>query len=386
VLATVGELGIDLSIHKRFEALSYHSGDGREAKRDTWGLNEDPNSPQYNQWSQENLYYLRSSVMGNEVVSEVEATGRKQKTFVLAAGATVATQVQSVSGGTTYQDVYFDNWDASGATYRTMDKTGVADYGENTERSPGELDPMGGNMGLSTPYVQLNDTPPPPDPVSPTYFQTETDSPMYVNGQKVTFYLDGIEVSYSMAMSAVEDGSAVQCPNNDCSPRQVVYQGQKVWASFQAYADGYSGFVPHNATYIGNGAISPIDRIQPFLLGKGQSQFPNDTNFVALNGASGKLIGEGIAVLNNIGVDAFWNMNLKFSGSWGSRWINNAERERISEKDLTFYRELVDRTLAMDRCSKFLQKIGINPEDILKAFDLTRIQGGFHGAQMDMAA
>jgi hypothetical protein len=130
--------------------------------------------------------------MGNQVISEVEATGLKKNTFVLAAGTKIATQVQSVYNGTTYQDVYFENWDASGMSYRTTNTIGRPDYGEGTERSPAETDPMGNNMGLSTPYIAVPD-PPPPDTENSTFFPLDSDSPLIVNGQTVKCFIDGME-------------------------------------------------------------------------------------------------------------------------------------------------------------------------------------------------
>jgi hypothetical protein len=224
-------------------------------------------------------------------------------------------------------------------------------------------------MGTSTPYVA-----PPPPQTSDSGGQTRltADRPNYVNGQQVTYELDGIAVPRSMALRSLSSGSAVQCPNNDCSGRQVTYKGVKQFAYFRAYADGYSGFIPQNATYLGSGAISSNKLDLPILLQKGQSRYPNDTNLVSLNGASGSLSGEGIAVLNNTGIDAFWNLNMhEFP------FIRNITRERISDNSLKTYRDLMERTLATDKCSKFLQKLGIDPNAILKAFDLTRIQGGY---------
>ncbi len=67
---------------------------------------------------------------------------------------------------------------------------------------------------------------------------------MMVNGQRMTCTLDGMSVGCGMAMNALNNGSAVQCSNNDCGPRTTVNSsGQTVLTSpFIAYADGRSGF------------------------------------------------------------------------------------------------------------------------------------------------
>jgi hypothetical protein len=188
--------------------------------------------------------------------------------------------------------------------------------------------------------------------------------------------MDGARVPCDWVIDAINNGSGVQCPHNNCSPQLVTSQGERVLAYFQAYADGYAGFVPRNTRYIGNGALafSRLDR--PILLGRGQQRYPNDTNLAPLNGGSGSIRNEGIEVLKNIGVDAFWAIDRRVDKWW--TWTkSNINRERIDNSDLDRFRSLMNRMLSTKRCGDFLKSIGIEPERVLRAFDLTRVQGGF---------
>ncbi|MGH9949793.1 MAG: hypothetical protein ACRD6X_21705, partial [Pyrinomonadaceae bacterium] len=67
---------------------------------------------------------------------------------------------------------------------------GSALSGESFEDSPTESDPMGGNMGLETPYIEPE---PPPEPTEESpFFEVNDLDPQYVNGQRVTMTLQGL--------------------------------------------------------------------------------------------------------------------------------------------------------------------------------------------------
>ena len=62
--------------------------------------------------------------------------------------------------------------------------------GDGGEGSPAELDPLGSNVGTSTPYFEpLVYNPGPEYPMLLSYFD---DAPNYVNGQQQTCSLDGL--------------------------------------------------------------------------------------------------------------------------------------------------------------------------------------------------
>ena len=112
-----------------------------------------------------------------------------------------------------------------------------------TEGAAAELDPLGGNVGTFTPYFQFNNAPP-IHPEILTLQNMNEWSPRAADGQQVRMVMDGIEVPFWMGMTALNNGSAVQCPNNYCGPQTFINsQGQTVLSSpFQAYAGGSSGY------------------------------------------------------------------------------------------------------------------------------------------------
>lgn len=132
----------------------YQDGDGREGKRETGECASiSPTEPcQFSSATVETRYYLRSSVLGKEVISEATFNGKKSKTFVLAAGATVARQEVYDFGGVENEAVYFQHEDVSGMSQRMVNASGVTYQDEDTDTSPVEADPLGGNAGISNPY------------------------------------------------------------------------------------------------------------------------------------------------------------------------------------------------------------------------------------------
>ncbi len=288
------------------EIERFYSGEGREVKRkektfynDDWVIKP-------------TKYFIRSSVLGGEVVSEVDATGRKRKTFVRGAGVVLAWQTVSYYNNTTTEYVNFEHRDASGMSYRSTQSNGIDIYSEGAEGSPAELDPLGGNVGLSTPYIEITV---PPEPGYPTFELLGYESPMYVNGQRVSATLDGIEVPLSLVQSAVQSGSAAQCPNNNCGPRVYQFNGQNVLSSpFMAYANGTSGFW--------------IDA--------------NDPNSPAP--PPGVIDGGGV-------ITRFVQVSTYFNVSWDTRWTPR----RISDNEAKVLKDTVKATLdRTEECRKYI--------------------------------
>ena len=190
------------------DASRWYDGNGREIKRLTANWVETQTSTIWE--LQPTKYYIRSSIMGNEVVSEVWANGKKGKTFVRAAGSQLGYQSAYGSDTATLNEaVFFEYSDASGMSRRTTDKIGAAvAYGDGGEGSPVETDPMGGMFGTSTPYSELLPpyNPAPEYPMLQSYFD---DAPQYINGQRMSCTLDGMAIGCSRAMDMLETGSAV---------------------------------------------------------------------------------------------------------------------------------------------------------------------------------
>lgn len=62
------------------DAVRFYDGNGREVKRQTANFVETQNSS--NWVMKPTKYYIRSSILGNEVVSEVWANGKKEKVYI----------------------------------------------------------------------------------------------------------------------------------------------------------------------------------------------------------------------------------------------------------------------------------------------------------------
>lgn len=66
---------------------------------------------------------------------------------------------------------------------------------------------MGGNMGLSTPYIQIIEQP--PEPESPLFIPLSEDSVMYANGQKVPCMLNGFMIGCDEARDMLDHEGAI---------------------------------------------------------------------------------------------------------------------------------------------------------------------------------
>jgi YD repeat-containing protein len=160
-------------------------------------------------------YFIKSSVSGGQTVTEYSqtittnnstSTKTRYKSYVRAAGTVLAFQLKDLGSQPT-QKVNFQHYDASGMSYKTTLPSGqaVGDSFRQHEGSPAEMDTLGGNVGLSTPYAQ--DPPPIPEAVYRNLF---SDSEMWVNGQMVTCMIDGSAASCAQANSMLASGSGVQ--------------------------------------------------------------------------------------------------------------------------------------------------------------------------------
>ncbi|MFN2491622.1 MAG: hypothetical protein ABR501_01900, partial [Pyrinomonadaceae bacterium] len=208
-------------------------------------------------------YYLRSSVLDGRIVTELNQSGQKVKGYVFAEGELLAEQANDLV-----------RWQHENPLTGSQGSSGSDGY-FNADAEP---DPMGINVGFEDPYINCCTLPEPNDQIMPMLLGS------FSSGR---CSLDGMSIDCGWAMEMLESGSAVQCPNNDCGPRSVVYQGQRTWAFFNAYGDGYQGFVPLGARYIGNGGIAPIGSGGFPTLGHAGS-WPDtrgDTNLGLLNGA-----------------------------------------------------------------------------------------------------
>lgn len=152
-------------------------------------------------------YYLRSTVVG-EIISEANETGKKLKTSIYAAGATLARQIiaYDATGNPTQQEVEFDQWDASGMSYRRTYSNVIGLFDGVSEK--GETDPTGTGVGLDgLTYFEANL---PPENDFPL-FQSRgfEDVAVHQNGANVACYEDGVVTSCARVYRNLENGSSI---------------------------------------------------------------------------------------------------------------------------------------------------------------------------------
>lgn len=176
-------------------------------------------------------YYLRSTVLGGPIVEELNSSGQKQIGYVYTPSGTVlATQVPGQNEVRLKQvspigQSQYEFFTSDGSTSRQEFDPLCADIRLHSG-IPGHGGPAGdinefGPMGSRSGAI---------------------DNP----GAGCT--LDGVWVPCSMAFRALGEGSAVQCPNNDCGPQTryvITDEGKKIpylTLPFMAFANGESGY------------------------------------------------------------------------------------------------------------------------------------------------
>lgn len=96
-------------------------------------------------WVTEKItYYVTSTVLGGQVVTELSEQGAKERTTVFAGGSELASQ--TVTSGN--QSVQWHHYDSSSASYRGTDASGQGQW-----NAAKEMDPLGVNAGLVKPFT-----------------------------------------------------------------------------------------------------------------------------------------------------------------------------------------------------------------------------------------
>ena len=135
-------------------------------------------------------YYLRSSVLGGQVVAEIDPSDLKRKGEVYLGGEKLAEQNADIAPGA----VVWRQVDASRGSYVETDAGGVA-----TRR---ELDPLGADMGTSDPYAQYHGSY--GRMMGSDALYLERGNPFNLSGGCV---LDGMPVSCSTLREEMEAGA-----------------------------------------------------------------------------------------------------------------------------------------------------------------------------------
>jgi hypothetical protein len=171
------------------DVRQWYDGDGQVVKRQNTNTSVFPNTVK-------TTYYLHSSVMGGQVIVEINSQGQRQKRYVYAGTDVLATQE-----GTSV------NWRHENPA--TGSRGGSTSSGQYYAEA--EFDPTGVNVGLSAP-------PAPPPPNEPGL--APEMMPQLMGGEvSGRCTLDLVEFNCASAMRLMQAGSAVPCPNNDCRPR-----------------------------------------------------------------------------------------------------------------------------------------------------------------------
>ncbi|MFN0141094.1 MAG: RHS repeat domain-containing protein, partial [Pyrinomonadaceae bacterium] len=206
----------------------------------------------------EKKFRIHSSVL-DQVISEVYTDGSESMNYTYAFDEVVARQQFGFVAG-------MDHRDPSNSNFST---TRTDQYG-GTESGGTMLDPSGSNVGGSNPLQ-----------CESNLFDDWWSYQFGPSRRSGSCSWDGAEVNCGLLMRLLMGDSVTAAPSNQSV--QVTYNGKKTWAHFKAYGDGYSGYAPSNASYLGNGRLTPAGQGKPGFRKPGT---PRDTNIGQLNGAN----------------------------------------------------------------------------------------------------
>ena len=153
------------------------------------------------------------------------------------------------------------NYKVDGMSIKNVGADGFVWGEDGTEFAPAELDPLGSNIGLSTPYIELNNNPPPSEDGGggglSNPFLLRDESPLMVNGSRVGCVLDGIAAPCSMAFDSLRNGSATIAAGTD---RMLLGQ----LGIFEVRIPG-DNHAPVPAGGDPSGAYGTLDRVEYFF-------------------------------------------------------------------------------------------------------------------------
>jgi YD repeat-containing protein len=202
-------------------------GDGQQVKTIESTYNENSQS-----WTTTTTYYVRSTVLGGQVLTELNESGAKHRTFVYVGSQVLATQEIFSYYGT--QGVTWEHRDPSNATFRTTMTTG--DISEYTELDPTGADAtsdpnpiLGGpneeGTGSLLPYPSFS------TPTRPS----------------LTYRVDGLPVSVDYFMMVLDNNF------------HGSFSGGSLRSSIVGFQDSGSRFgIPFSATYDLDGRLTNL--------------------------------------------------------------------------------------------------------------------------------
>ncbi|MBS1787544.1 MAG: RHS repeat protein [Acidobacteria bacterium] len=246
------------------ESTQSFDGDGLTVRRD-------PNTT-------EPIFYLRSTVLGGKVITEINGMGTNV-IWTIPRGAKLRSHVYNGETRVATQEVQATSPPTQEMIWRQIDPitgTEITPKGDGSfYNARQEPDPLGSNVGLADP---ANFPPPAPDPEQPDLFGGGGFNP-----NQVSYTLDGIRIDEEFARAF--QNTAVRAPANEYIT--IIRHGQPHLARWQAFGDGYQGWVPVGAKYISNGQISYGETAGTTLYKRAPGA-PRDTNLAAINKAVGE--------------------------------------------------------------------------------------------------
>ncbi|HMS41705.1 MAG TPA: hypothetical protein PKE69_15850 [Pyrinomonadaceae bacterium] len=203
----------------------YTDGTGREIKRlQKDYLEQEYPATGYHWVDRPVQYFIRSSVLGGAIVSEANNTGKKLKTYVRAAGATLAWQTVGYPppNGTAYETVTFEHEDISGMSRRMTQANGDTILGTGLGDSPAEFDATGGSVGLDNPYPDMNQQPQGEGCIgcgSNGITSIDDNSRLMINGARTRCRWDNVLINCGDVNNLLAIGLAV--PANETTRREL---------------------------------------------------------------------------------------------------------------------------------------------------------------------
>jgi len=106
-------------------------------------------------------------------------------------------------GWVTSEAAYYENTDPSGTGFRVTPRLMPANWWDYSDQRKAEFDSGNSNVGLETNYQPVY------EPGPSENLPLESESPLYVDGQKASVTIDGVSVSWLVARQMAEAGSTI---------------------------------------------------------------------------------------------------------------------------------------------------------------------------------
>lgn len=184
-------------------------------------------------------YFIYSAALGGAKLMEVNHAGSKVKGYIYANGQRVAKQEVSAGGAS----ISYHHANPGTNSWVESDSQRYA--------ARQEMGPLGEEVGIFDPYSL---------PQLPSYIDLHGTQPLFIEGGDPFDLsggctLDGLAVSCSFAMRSLQNGSAARAPEQTTQWNPRLNDGQGGFEFFQAFADGYSGWIPQYGRYLGGGFV-----------------------------------------------------------------------------------------------------------------------------------